>query len=288
MSALRDIRARGAFREPQFVDLGLAHVPFDMLTGENAVEGPMLEAVRAGSSAAIVGARGSGKSSVLAWLCRQLPDDHVAIRVPVVGMDDPSDPAVLGSVALGAALEAARANEVDVSRDQREAIESARADDFTRRPSRTSGAGKLGGGPVPIEEGTGRRRHHARPLLHQQSQTARAGDRNADDRRRPGPLHRPRGLRGAASLRVRGDDPVAGRAHGRRPASDPPRRSTATRPGSKPGTSGSGSRTGATADLLTWRRPGRAALPRPRRDRVATPWRASAPENRASWSLGVH
>jgi hypothetical protein len=87
----------------------------------------------------------------VAWLCRQLPDDHVAIRVPVVGMDDPSDPAVLGSVALGAALEAAKANEIGVSGDQREAIESARADDFTRRPGRTSGGGKLGGGPVPIE-----------------------------------------------------------------------------------------------------------------------------------------
>lgn len=56
----------------------------------------------------IVGARGSGKSSVLSRLCRQLPDDHVAIRVPVVGMDDPSDPSVLGSVALGAALDVAR------------------------------------------------------------------------------------------------------------------------------------------------------------------------------------
>ncbi len=117
----------------------------------DSVEGPMLDAVRAGSSAAILGARGSEKSSVLAWMCRQLPDDHVAIRVPVVGMDDPSGPAVLRSVALGAALGAARANEVDVSGDQREAIESARADDFTRRPGRTSGGAKLGGGPVPAE-----------------------------------------------------------------------------------------------------------------------------------------
>ncbi len=151
MSVLSDIRAQGAFREPQFVDLGLAHVPFDTLTGEDVVERPMLDAIRAGSSAAVVGARGGGKSSVLAWLCRQLPDDHIAIRVPVVGMDDPSDPAVLGSAALGAALEAAKANEVDVSGDQREAIESARADDEIRRPGRASGGGKLGGGPVPLE-----------------------------------------------------------------------------------------------------------------------------------------
>jgi hypothetical protein len=151
VSVLRNIRAEGAFREPQFVDLGLAHVPFDTLTCEDGVERPMLDAVCAGSSAAIIGARGGGKSSVLAWVCRQLPDDHVAIRVPVVGMDDPSDPAVLGSVALGAALEAARASEVDVSGDQREALESARADDVTRRPERASGGGKLGGGPVPVE-----------------------------------------------------------------------------------------------------------------------------------------
>ena len=58
MSVLREIRARGAFREPQFVDLGLAHVPFDTLTDEDGVEGPMLDAVSAGSSAAIVGAPG--------------------------------------------------------------------------------------------------------------------------------------------------------------------------------------------------------------------------------------
>lgn len=32
MTLLRDIRVRGTFREPQFADLGLEHVPFDELT----------------------------------------------------------------------------------------------------------------------------------------------------------------------------------------------------------------------------------------------------------------
>ncbi len=154
MSALVDIRAKGVFREPQFVDLGLAHVPFDRLTGHDAVEEPILAAVRAGSSAAIIGARGGGKSSVLAWVCRQLPDDHVAIRVPVVGMNDPSDPAVLGSVALGAALEAARAHDVDMSGGEQDVIERARADAVTRRPGSTSAGAKIGGGPIPAEVST--------------------------------------------------------------------------------------------------------------------------------------
>jgi len=151
VKTLREIRARGAFREPQFMELGLAHVPFDGLAGHDCVEQPIIDAVRAGSSAAIVGARGGGKSSALAWVCRQLPEDHVAIRVPVVGMDDPSDPAVLGSVALGAALEAARAQKVDVGTGEEEVIERARADDVTRRPSRATAAGKIGGGPIPAE-----------------------------------------------------------------------------------------------------------------------------------------
>ena len=151
MSALEDIRAIGVFREPQFAELGLAHVPFDTLVGRDCVERPMLDAIRAGSSAIVIGSRGGGKSSVLAWLCRQLPDDHVAIRVPVVGMDDPSDPAVLASVALGAALEAARANKVGMSAGQQEVIERARADDITTRPAHARAGGKIGGGPVPAE-----------------------------------------------------------------------------------------------------------------------------------------
>ena len=154
MSALADIRAKGVFRAPQFVDLGSAHVPFDTLTGRDAVEGPILAAVGAGSSAAIIGARGGGKSSVLAWVCRQLPADHVAIRVPVVGMSDPSDPAVLGSVALGAALEAARAHDVDVSGGEHEVIERARADELTRRPGGARGGARIGGGPIPAEVST--------------------------------------------------------------------------------------------------------------------------------------
>jgi len=80
VSVLREIRARGAFREPQFVDLGLAHVPFDTLTGEDSVEGPMLDAVSAGSSAAIVGARGGGKSSVLSALAALYDEKNGSIR----------------------------------------------------------------------------------------------------------------------------------------------------------------------------------------------------------------
>ena len=155
MTLLRDLRIEGVFREPQFTDLGLEHVPFDELTNTNAVEQPLLDGIRAGGSAAVTGARGSGKSSVLAWVCRNLPDDHIPIRVPVVGMDDPSDPSVLGSVALGAALEAARVqDDVELGADQRARVENARADATTRRPGGSRLGGKLGGGPVPLEVST--------------------------------------------------------------------------------------------------------------------------------------
>jgi hypothetical protein len=152
VTLLRDIRINGVFREPQFTDLGLEHVPFDELTKTDAVERALLDGIRAGGSAAVTGARGSGKSSVLAWVCRNLPDDHIPIRVPVVGMDDPSDPSVLGSVALGAALEAARVqDDVELGADQRARVENARADELTRRPGASRLGGKLGGGPVPAE-----------------------------------------------------------------------------------------------------------------------------------------
>jgi hypothetical protein len=154
VSILREIRAQGTFREPAFVDLGVEHVPFDELTGTANVERPLLEAVTAGSSASVVGVRGGGKSSVLAWLCRHLPGDHIAIRVPVVGMDDPSDPAVLASVALGAALSAARADAVDLHDDQAAAIERARTDEVTTRGGGRKVAGRLGGGLVPAELST--------------------------------------------------------------------------------------------------------------------------------------
>lgn len=148
---LRDIRVRGTFREPQFADLGLEHVPFDHLTGSETVERPLLDAIAEGSSAVVTGAPGGGKSSVLAWACRNLPADHLPIRVPVVGMDDPSDPAVLGSVALGAALEAARAGSVELEDRQAADVEHARADDVLSRPRGSGLRGRVGGGPVPAE-----------------------------------------------------------------------------------------------------------------------------------------
>jgi hypothetical protein len=49
---------------------GQGHVPFDQLTLHDCVERPMLDAIGAGSSAAIIGVRGGGKSSVLVWVCR--------------------------------------------------------------------------------------------------------------------------------------------------------------------------------------------------------------------------
>jgi hypothetical protein len=52
VTLLREIRIDGVFREPQFTDLGLEHVPFDALTKTNAVEQPLLYGICAGGSAA--------------------------------------------------------------------------------------------------------------------------------------------------------------------------------------------------------------------------------------------
>lgn len=154
MSALAEVRALGVFREPPFALLSAEHVPFDTLTRDGSVERPLREAVVSGSSAAVTGPRGGGKSSVLAWLCAELPDDHIPIRVPVVGMNDPSDRAVMGSVALAAALEAALAGDVDLSDRERGALERSRSDELTAQAGGRKAGAKLGGGPIPAEVST--------------------------------------------------------------------------------------------------------------------------------------
>jgi hypothetical protein len=148
---LRRIRATGAFRAPQFVDLGSEHVPFDTMTARTSVEAPMLEAVEAGTSAAVTGIPGAGKSSVLAWLCGQLPETHLPIRVPVVGVEDPSDASVFTSVVLVSALHAAQEHQIDLADHQRAVIEDGRADESVTRRTGRRRSGRLGGGPIPAE-----------------------------------------------------------------------------------------------------------------------------------------
>jgi hypothetical protein len=95
----------------------------------------------------VLGPIGAGKSSVIAYVCSQLPETHIALRVPVAGADDPTSLSVVAAVALSQAL-----NDLDLEKYQQEALESARADRVSRE--RTPGGlrgGKLGGGAVPAE-----------------------------------------------------------------------------------------------------------------------------------------
>ena len=137
------------FRPRQsFFDLGQDHVPFDDLTGNPTHEARALrESVEREGVVGVVGSRGGGKSSLIANVCRRLPESHVALRVPVTGADDPTSVNVVAAVALSQAL-----HEIDMDDRQRRAIEAARADGRTiaRTPAGFRG-GTLGGGPVPAE-----------------------------------------------------------------------------------------------------------------------------------------
>ncbi|MGO8721738.1 MAG: hypothetical protein ACLQRM_03200 [Acidimicrobiales bacterium] len=141
------LATQGAFRPRQhFSQLAADHVPFDALTGRANFETRALQAVTADDTAVgVLGLRGAGKSSLIAYVCAQLPDTHVALRVPVTGADDPTDVSTLAAVALSQALD-----DLDLDRYQREALERARADEIVieRTPGGVRG-GTLGGGPIP-------------------------------------------------------------------------------------------------------------------------------------------
>jgi hypothetical protein len=95
----------------------------------------------------VVGPVGVGKSSLIAFVCANLPPKHVAFRLPVTGADDPTSVSVMASMALGMALHA-----IDVEDHQREALEDARSDAvLTQRLGPGLSGGKLGGGPIPAE-----------------------------------------------------------------------------------------------------------------------------------------
>ena len=71
-----------------FEQLASYHVPFDSLTASERYEAAALAALQANTSVAVVGPRGSGKSSLIAGVCAALPDSHVALRAPVVALED--------------------------------------------------------------------------------------------------------------------------------------------------------------------------------------------------------
>ena len=133
--------------EGKFVYLANDHVRFDDLTESTSYEARTLRTVTAGpGAAAVVGPVGGGKSSLIADVCARLPETHVALRVPILGLDDPTSTSMMAAMALATALQA-----VKFEKAQEAELQHARADraDVTRS-SRGMG-GKLGGGAFPVE-----------------------------------------------------------------------------------------------------------------------------------------
>ena len=147
-----------------FEQLAAYHVPFDSLMGRERYETAALAALEANTSVAVVGPRGGGKSSLIAAVCARLPATHVALRAPVVALEDPSDVSAFAAMTLSKALEA-----ISLEAGERAVIEEARADTTTRAraPFGVTG-GRLGGGAFPahvdVEVGSLRQELETNPL----------------------------------------------------------------------------------------------------------------------------
>lgn len=130
----------------QFHELAGDHVEFDQLTSTTNYETNVVRSLIAGTATCVAGPRGGGKTSLIAHCCDQLPEHLVALRVPVIGMDDPGDPATVAATMITAALQAG-----EFEAYQRDALEAARADQTTIRRTNPSARAKLGGGVIPVE-----------------------------------------------------------------------------------------------------------------------------------------
>lgn len=130
----------------QFHELAGDHVTFDGLTASDRYEQTVARAVVAGTVTSVVGPRGGGKTSLIAYCCAHLPDSVLALRVPVIGMNDPGDPGIVAATMITAALQAA-----EFEGYQRELLEAARADEITTHQNKPGARAKLGGGVIPVE-----------------------------------------------------------------------------------------------------------------------------------------
>jgi len=131
----------------QFAQLVHDHVAFDQLASRAAYESVAARAlVEQHISVAVRGPVGGGKSSLIAAVCAGLPETHVALRVPIVGADDPTSVSVLAALTLAAALAA-----LELEPRQREGLERARADQVGRDATPAKFGAKLGGGPIPAD-----------------------------------------------------------------------------------------------------------------------------------------
>lgn len=139
----------GMFRpRVRFQELAQDHVTFDALTGTDRYEANALGALeQAPVCVFVIGISGAGKSSFVAYVANHLPQSHVALRIPVLGADNPLDVSQMMALTLGEAL---RAIALDAA--SQEEIADARADSSaaSRAPTGVTG-GKLGGSVIPLE-----------------------------------------------------------------------------------------------------------------------------------------
>lgn len=93
----------------------------------------------------VEGPSGAGKSSFVAATCAALPASHVAIRLPVSALGDPTDTGEALRLSLGTILDTAR-----LDADERDELHIERTDvrTVTRMPTGITGA-RIGGGPIP-------------------------------------------------------------------------------------------------------------------------------------------
>lgn len=130
----------------KYLQLADEHVPFDQLTGKTSYETRAIGALANDRDVGVLGPRGGGKSSLIAYVSGQLSDEYLVLRVPVTGADDPTKTANVTSVALNAALRT-----IELDRRERGELERARADQSSSERASGAGGGSIGGGPLPFE-----------------------------------------------------------------------------------------------------------------------------------------
>jgi hypothetical protein len=141
------IAERAIFRpRSRLWELDELHVPFDELSGAGGYEERALARIGEGRCVAVIGSSGAGKSSVIAWLSRQLPLSHFALRIPVTGVSDPGSVGEIARLALSICLD-----EIVLDSAAEDQLQEARADAETRVRTPAGASAKLGGGMIPGE-----------------------------------------------------------------------------------------------------------------------------------------
>lgn len=144
---LLSLAREDAFRPTGRFDLLAGdHVPFDELTGQARYEAQLIRTIAGpGGLCVVFGASGSGKTSLISWVCHQLPESHFALRVPVAALEDPGDVKVLA----GSVIVSAERTTADLTDEQRDDLTRTAADRITRERQPAARGGTIGGGPIP-------------------------------------------------------------------------------------------------------------------------------------------